>query len=863
MTLYGEFTAMDGRDYRVDIITKTGDGTREITLGPNPFVSRAGGSDGLVYEPVRGGGATVEILTESWLPEIYSADPLGTRITLTETTGGINSLKWSGFATPCTYDQEFDECREYLTVEAADGLAVLSNLKFSRQRTGTEKTFAELVDQCLSLPGIFRTWYVSDVTEIYGASGKSAMEAAMIYDSNFFEEKEGDGLTDLDKAWTARDVLEEICRYLSLTAVAEGDSVRLVDYDAVKRGRNSYWKFNVGTPRNAGRETAARAFAMTADNVAEGGTRIGLDAVYDSVSVRDEFHTVDLDALAAKKSRNITRSSDAYAKSLEKHYHDNMGHSGMWPGKAESATLYLCDTFNPESLDGSNRAFQCIVTGAWKQRALGMIIQFWRNDDIHLKNYQYDRSLAPVDLSNECGWGDLQRYHGAYYVKAYIKEIDWNKDFVERMYDGTLNGRPVAGYRDSWSDKEKLDWWNRTLGVECQKVELTPYILMVNKFQTNGEQGHIGPSGRLRTGSYEEISDAHGNGDQLEDCQRYPFLEYDFDDSGFYFGAEGAYMLISGQMCVHDEDKTPVPISDGGDNGKLGRDVDKKWLHQFYQYAKLKAGNNWWDGGGWVDSDTQFKIYWHDGCDDTGGLVQNQTFFDKWFPLQNITKGGWGATEEGYRISADRTKVVSGAMTLTLYCPKDMFGRSNHGNWKIKNQWDDNRYSRYYSSVVILRDFAVEAKMSNGKMDDKGVDSDTVYTNCIVGQGVNPLDEIVFKITTFDEKSTSYSTPAYEAGGGRELVKWLTNSALDAEIAGGSTGWEGGTRLRAEEYCVWRVVSQYEVPRVVYERHLEGTDFSFHWTYMDSIVTGKTFVAVEIEKDWAAGGTRVRTIEKN
>jgi len=46
-------------------------------------------------------------------------------------------------------------------------------------------------------------------------------------------------------AWTCQEVLEEICRYLGLTAIADKDSVYFVDYDAIKAGINTYWRYTV------------------------------------------------------------------------------------------------------------------------------------------------------------------------------------------------------------------------------------------------------------------------------------------------------------------------------------------------------------------------------------------------------------------------------------------------------------------------------------------------------------------------------------------------------------------------------------------------------------------------------------------
>ena len=45
-----------------------------------------------------------------------------------------------------------------------------------------------------------------------------------------------------DEPMTMQEVLEEVCKYLNVTAVADGDKVYFLDYDAIKNGINTFVK---------------------------------------------------------------------------------------------------------------------------------------------------------------------------------------------------------------------------------------------------------------------------------------------------------------------------------------------------------------------------------------------------------------------------------------------------------------------------------------------------------------------------------------------------------------------------------------------------------------------------------------------
>lgn len=815
-TLKGYFDAADGRTLTVTVRTP-GSGEGEISLADPPFETSVDAAETDMYEPVLGSGATLRIVTDSWLPELYAGDPTAVSVELSDAAG---KTLWTGFADPCSYNQNWAEEFEVVELHCADGLSVLNNLKFADSMRSEELSFADIIRRCVAVPGCYKKVYVSDNVRLPGqAAGKNAAELMKVYDSCFFEAMDSERLTDRDRSWTAHDVLTETLRFMGYNAAAVGDSVVVFDRDAVRAGIDTYTEFSVGSAAPLGTVRLNGSF-LCEGAIAAADAQIGLSEVYDSMRVKCEFADVDLDGETEGKERNITRADRTWM--IE----------SILPGRN---SILFADGFGTDGAD----AFQCAAQRCWKDRRLATLWQFRNKPKYTTYNYANDSSRRLVtSLRDSCSFADMMTYNGAYLTRFHKGDV--------------LEG--LIGYNTGWADDRKLAYWNQLFGTTCKTAPLQDMIVMVNK---KSEAGHIGPGKRIRTGSYGRIYPADLARDP-EDAMSYPYLDYS-DNSAFYFSGEQSYLIIHGEVLVHDEDDTPFPLSDGADNGKLKRDVDKKIKCEFYLHASLRVGDSWWNGEEWVGTKSFFRLFWQDECGKQGkdDTRQNQSFYDKWFKIRNMVSTNWNYTEEGYWVPAPPADAIGGTMTLTLYAPKDMWGQSNHNQWKEKNEWKDNRYNRYYSSVVCIRNFGVKAVVSDGGIDDRAAESDTVYCNVMEGPAVNEHEDITFKICTYDGKRVNRNSPVRNDLGTREFVEFLENRALASESGGGSRG-DG---LTAEENLILRVVRQYEEPRAVLDFEAEGTDFPPYWNYRDPILN-KTYALDGWSTDWRRGTTKLKLIEK-
>ncbi|WP_181792828.1 hypothetical protein [Segatella buccae] len=111
--------------------------------------------------------------------------------------------------------------------------------------------------------------------------------------------------------------MEEICRFLGVTAVADRDLVYFLDYDAIKNGINDYYKYTIGNPTPS-KVTLSFNKTITASDYIDSGASLSIDNVYNKVKVTDDLYTFD-DILPDMfdTAVNITADSDATLQSSD------------------------------------------------------------------------------------------------------------------------------------------------------------------------------------------------------------------------------------------------------------------------------------------------------------------------------------------------------------------------------------------------------------------------------------------------------------------------------------------------------------------------------------------------------------------
>lgn len=129
-----------------------------------------------------------------------------------------------------------------------------------------------------------RSFYISDNTQLNATSDFCLPSKMYISEQNFFDED--------DEPMTMQEVLEEVCKYLNVTAVADGDKVYFLDYDAIKNGINTYYRFTLGTETPT-KVTLQQSKEIEASDYVENGGQLSLDNVYNKVTVKDSLYSFD------------------------------------------------------------------------------------------------------------------------------------------------------------------------------------------------------------------------------------------------------------------------------------------------------------------------------------------------------------------------------------------------------------------------------------------------------------------------------------------------------------------------------------------------------------------------------------------
>lgn len=824
MKYISEFADINNKIYKVEITTEKGSGTKNFILSGTPFITEMKSDGKHLYSPIKTTGATVTMLTADLPFNVYSGKALGTKVQLTSD----NKVIWIGYATPCMYDMGFDEHLEELEIECVDGIAVLKEMPYT-DTSHNVTAFSDIIFNCLKQAKCFKSFYISDNVQLTSSGTDSIIEKLRISQQNFFDEKEDINQTDDDVAWSCYDVLFEICQFLGYTLFADGDEVFIIDYDAIKKGNNKYFKYSLEGSKVGTASATTLSFTkhIEGDSHAENGAKVSMDEVYNKVTVKDEFYTFENlfpDFGDINFETNITDSSDAGLKNFI---------------NSMSGNYLLADTFQEVNKNGVAENYQIMISKSWRNRMWILVWKFYDSPVFDFKKYSY-QTAARTEVTNEAKWNKMRfsymwDAHGAYYARVYKRELnsgDYNK--WRANYPANWDGMTV---------EQRKAAWVTLLNKNPQQISMTPMVICLNH-----DTNHIGPGGLARTGKY--------NPTDTEDCLLYPYIRLKGDRNSSIFGGEGSYLIIKGTVRYHDERNTPYPLADGGDNGKLKRKEDLKYADQGFVWARLKWGDMYWNGEGWTTTPADFKIRFWDSERNRGDR-KNKSHYDKDFEFVDTAQAKFGTSEKGYYIPAPTNGNLQGTADFIIYANRDMWGDSRRSHWHA-----DNRYSRYYSKCVFFKDLNIKAYISNGILDDQANDSDTAYTNVIENGSISDMDEIKFKICTFDNKKPTYSSVDYLSNGKSVYLTTTYNKALMNEQRGSEGCDKKAPALRQEEHYIYKLAKQYEEPKLILECNLHNEGYKLYGTYTDKTLNGKTFVISEMAIDYKMNQANIKFTEK-
>ena len=289
----GQFKSLHNENtYYVQIDCSLESGNQvELTLGPSPFVTNMDGGSNTIYVPVKYSGATVQVVADNYYFGMYSSTPKQNAVRLYDGSTNDASLVWTGYTSPNVYSADYNFETESWEVEAIDGLSVLKYYDYKPlfNNNKTFVTFTQIINACLEKCGCYSKWYFSRGTYYPGASSRPLTDGLLISEADFFDEDE--------TPMKMNEVLEEVCKYCGVTAMAYRNAVYFIDYDAVKAPDastlcHSFFVYDVGNTTSTGSTTLNEKYTIDKDTYSSTGSTLSLDNVYSKVTVRDSLYTV-------------------------------------------------------------------------------------------------------------------------------------------------------------------------------------------------------------------------------------------------------------------------------------------------------------------------------------------------------------------------------------------------------------------------------------------------------------------------------------------------------------------------------------------------------------------------------------------
>jgi len=764
MAIYiSEFTSINGTDYKVEINTKKGNGTINFLLGGTPFVTSMDSDGKTIYAPIKTTGATITMLTKSTPFNLYTGNVMGNKVTLTNTTD--NRIEWVGYVTPCAYDMGFDNEFEELEIECVDGISVLKDVPFRTDKKDVN-TFLNIIFKCLKRAKVYKYLYITDNVQMTANGTENILNKIRVSESNFFEEKDYEAQIDDAVAWNCYDVLFELMQYMGYTLTTDGNNVYIMDYDAIVKGKNTYWKYDIsGSSIGSGaRVTLSQSHHITGESYAENGTKISLDEVYNKVTVQDEFYKIEdlIDGVDNNKNyKNITATYDTELKNWFRN----------------DSRFLESEVFTVKNGAEEDESFFITLNKNDSGDIFFVLGKFFENPLITTKHYSHNYtypSIISESNYNPMMYSQLWGAKGATVMGYFTAHIEGNKYNTWRA-DITANW-------DGQSKQTKLDQFGKLANIaNIGNKKLVNYILCLNQ-----DTNHI---------SHENV-------------RNYPYFTIK-KNVPTIFGGDGGYIVLKGSIIRHHQYNAPFP-----QNGKIyvHNDTTKTsiYTNEGYLWSRLKWGSYYWrceggyaDTGEWVKTPSDFKLYYGDPTRET----RVKDWIDKDVPFYNNCGALWGVDENGYYVPTPPDGNLNGEVEWTIYANKD-----TKGKWARNNKRDKkNSYKGYPPKVILFKGLSIKVGYSDDAMNDEAFDSDTFYT-CINStfDNINEMKDVKFKVCTFDNKTPSYSTVDY-------LDNYGKSQYLDKTY-----NLATGQNLRQEHHLVHKIVSQYQDPKVIFTCNLHN-----------------------------------------
>lgn len=212
-------------EFKIEKKTDAGE-VHEITLGGTPFVVELEGDEDDIFKPIRTSTAAANIVTDEYLFDLYSNT---NDINVTLYDNNMN-IKWLGIVKPLIFNMGYNQKVEEIEVECIDYLEMLDSLYLSDTEIISNRpllTFGEIFARILSEKTKYKYLYYPEIFNF------NMLDRYSVSSGNFIDKEckiSGTDLLYTEKNWTLKKILEEMCKFMGVTLVADGENLMLLPY---------------------------------------------------------------------------------------------------------------------------------------------------------------------------------------------------------------------------------------------------------------------------------------------------------------------------------------------------------------------------------------------------------------------------------------------------------------------------------------------------------------------------------------------------------------------------------------------------------------------------------------------------------
>lgn len=607
MIYFGTFKDIENVEYRVEITTDLEGEDEEILLADEPVVIDYESDNENAYKPYKCSTATIRILLNEANFDLIDAFANRVKVNIYKE----NKVIWCGYATPNTYSQSYEDYFDVFELECQDGVSTLQyydyeyiptyydygtmdadhpydNPNWDKALTEHNKAtnFFHLVMMMnKKLGGMYKNIYVTDSIINPYTRDISILDSTFISENNFFDED--------NKPMKMLEILEEICRYCSLTCVAYGQNLYFLNYDAIAQGINTYFAYSrvSDTKYTSKKEVLNSDHKITIDTFSSKGCKLNVDSVYNYAAVKDDLYSVD----------SIMPSIEDESKWVKPIYIDTDQNN-----TSNAEVVYVQDDANKphygevhikyERDDKKHWCFMRYYGYNWTDNLDNRYIFYYYPADTQEKRISsntplqlYDLNVGGGEVPRPFSWVNTRGRNGACIVEYAIKDVDsWEDDYTKPTFNTAI----------MFHTTDISDWDLQGTG--------TPEIADWAKYVKGDGYGGVQPMMKVLIK---------------------PHLMKEND-----------YIVISGEMAQWYYTER-LPVDEGLTTKCEGKKIsysDKGWM---FQWCQLKCGEYYWNGGSWQTDQCDFLLPF-DG--------NEQQAYNNFISIKNTISYAMNLDAEGY-----------------------------------------------------------------------------------------------------------------------------------------------------------------------------------------------------------------------